>query len=73
MHPRVIGALQLLVNRYGYIRLAHVHERVLIKSFVVLIIGNSKLFHLGAQGTFNPSLVKSGLPSGALDLGRGLP
>jgi len=29
-----------------------VHERVLTKSFVVLIIGNSKSFHLGAQGTF---------------------
>jgi len=26
----------------------------LTKSFVVLIIGNSKSFHLGAQGTFNP-------------------
>jgi len=25
-----------------------------LKSFIVLIIGNSKSFHLGAQGTFNP-------------------
>ena len=48
----VKGALQLLINRYDEIRLAHVHERVLTKSFVVLIIGNSKSFHLGAQGTF---------------------
>jgi len=29
-----------------------VPERVSTKSFVVLIIGNSKSFHLGAQGTF---------------------
>ena len=47
-------ALQLLINRYGYIPFAHVPERVSTKSFVVLIIGNSKSFHLGAQGTFNP-------------------
>ena len=40
------------MNRYGQIRLAHVHERVLTTSFVVLIVGNSKSFHLGAQGTF---------------------
>jgi len=33
-----------------------VHERVSTKSFVVLIIGNSKSFHLGAQGTFNLTL-----------------
>jgi len=52
---RVKGALQLLINRYGSIRLAQVPERVLTKSFVVLIIGNSKSFHLGAQGTFNPN------------------
>jgi len=38
---RVKGALQLLINRYGYIRLAHVHERVSTPSFVVLIIRNS--------------------------------
>ena len=57
---RVKGALQLLINRYGYIRLAHVHERVLTKGFVVLILGNSKSFHLGAQGTFNR--VPSNLP-----------
>ena len=31
-------------------------ERVSTKSFVVLIIGNSKSFHLGAQGTFNTTL-----------------
>jgi len=47
------GALQLLFNHYGYIRFAHVHERVSTKSFVILIIGNSKSNHLGAQGTFN--------------------
>jgi len=46
------GALQLLINRYGYIRFAQVPERVSTKSFVVLIIGNSKSFHLGTQGTF---------------------
>jgi len=34
---RVQGALQLLINRYGQIRFAHVHERVSTKSFVVLI------------------------------------
>jgi len=50
---RVKGALQLLINRYGLIRFAQVPERVLTKSFVVLIIGNSKSFHIGAQGTFN--------------------
>jgi len=49
---RVQGALQLLINRYGQIRFAQVPERVSTKSFVVLIIGNSKSFHLGAQGTF---------------------
>jgi len=32
-----------------------VHERVSTKSFVVLIIGNSKSNHLGAQGTFTPT------------------
>ena len=51
---RFKGALQLLMNRYGLIRFAQVPERVLTKSFVVLIIGNSKSFHLGAQSTFNP-------------------
>jgi len=47
------GALQLLIIRYGQIRFAQVPEpkRVSTKSFVVLIIGNSKSFHLGAQGT----------------------
>jgi len=34
------------------IRFAQVPERVSTKSFVVLIIGNSKSFHLGAQDTF---------------------
>jgi len=54
---RVTGALQLLMNRYGEIRFAQVPERVSTKSFVVLIIGNSKSFHLGAQGTLrgNPT------------------
>jgi len=47
------GALQLLMNRCGYIRFAHVHKRVSTNSFVVLIIGNSKSNHLGAQDTFN--------------------
>ena len=42
--PRDKGALQLLINRYGYIRFAEVPERVSTKSFVVLIIGNSKSF-----------------------------
>ena len=48
------GYLQLLINRHGQIRFAHVHERVLTKRFIVLIIGNSKSNHLGAQSTFNP-------------------
>ena len=45
-------ALQLLINRYGKIRFAQVPERVSTTSFVVLIMGNSKSFHFGAQGTF---------------------
>ena len=49
---RVKGALQLLSDRYGYILFAQVPERVSTKSFVILIIGNSKSFHLGVQGTF---------------------
>jgi len=40
---RLKGALQLLMNRYGKIRFAHVHERVSTKSFVVLIRGNSRV------------------------------
>jgi len=52
---RAKSALQLLMNRYGSIRFAQVRERVSTKSFVVLIIGNSKSFHLGAQGTFKGS------------------
>jgi len=50
---RFKGALQLLMNRDGYIRFAQVHERVSTKSFVVMIIESSRSFHLGAQGTFN--------------------
>jgi len=45
------------MNRYGYIRIAHVHERVLTKSFVVLIIRNLRSNHLGAQGTFKTDTV----------------
>jgi len=52
MPPWVKGALQLLINRYGQICFAQVPERVSTKSFVVLIIENSKSNHLGAQGTF---------------------
>jgi len=51
------GALQLLINRYGYIRFTQVPERVSTKSFVVLIIGNSKSNHFGAQGTFKLIIV----------------
>jgi len=36
----------------GKLRFAQVPERISTKSFVVLIIGNSKSNHLGAQGTF---------------------
>jgi len=53
------SALQLLMNRYGYIRFAHVPERVSIKSFVVWIRGNSKSNHICAQGTFDPSSLPS--------------
>jgi len=45
------GALQLLTSRYGQICLAQVPERVSTKSFVVLIIRNSKSNPIGAQGT----------------------
>jgi len=41
-------------------RFAHVHERVSTKSFAVLIKGNPKSYHLGAQGTFkrvNPPIM----------------
>jgi len=48
----VQGALQLLLNCYGSIRFAQIPERVLIKSFVVLIKGTSKSNHFGVQGTF---------------------
>ena len=47
--------MQLPMNRYGYIRFARVPERVSPKTFVVLIVGNSKSNHLGAQGTFKPT------------------
>jgi len=43
--------------RYGYIRFSQVPERISTKSFVVLIIGNSKSNHLGAQDTDNLTLV----------------
>ena len=43
-------ALQLVMNRYGKIHFAHVHERISTASFVVLIGGNSKSNHLGARG-----------------------
>jgi len=46
------GALQLLINRYGYIRVAQIPERGSTQSFVVLIRGDSKSNHLGVQGTF---------------------
>jgi len=52
------GALQLLINRYGSLRFAQVPERVSTTSFVVLIIGNSKSFHLGAQSTSKGGLTR---------------
>jgi len=52
----VKGALQLLINRYGYIRFAQVPERVSTKSFFVLIIGKSRSNHSGAQGTIKGAL-----------------
>jgi len=55
-------ALQLLMNRYGYICLAQVPERVSTRSVVVLIRGNSEMNHLGAQGTFNPDLAADAVP-----------
>jgi len=63
-------ALQRLINRYGYICLAQVPERVLTKTFVVLIIGNSKSFHLGVQGTFKLSPPSVFLRSGEAALMR---
>jgi len=38
----------------GYIGFAQAPERVSTKSFVILIIGNSKSNNLDAQGTFKP-------------------
>ena len=46
------GALQVLIKCYGQIRSAQVPERILAKSFVVLIMRSSKSNHLGAQGNF---------------------
>ena len=43
------------MNRYEKIHFAQVPERVSTTSVVVLIIGNSKSNHVGAQGTFNPN------------------
>jgi len=56
------------MNRYGSSFFAQVPERVLTKSFVVLILGNSKSFHFGAQGTFNgnPSLFAENEPGNAI-------
>ena len=54
------GALQLRMNRCGYIRFAHVHEQVSTKSPVVLILGDSKSNHVGAQVPFKkrPKILK---------------
>jgi len=49
------GALQLLIHRYKKLRFAQVPERASTKSFVVLITGNSKSNHIGAQGTLFPT------------------
>jgi len=49
------GALQLLITAM-VIRFAQVPKRVSTKSVVILIIGNSKSNHLGAQGTFDQYL-----------------
>jgi len=43
------------MNRYDSIRFAQLPEQVLTKSFVGLIIENSRSNHVGAQGTFNRS------------------
>jgi len=43
--------LQLLMNRDEKNCFAQVPERVSTKNFIVLIIGNSRSIHLGAQGT----------------------
>jgi len=55
-HDRVQGALQLRIDRYGWIRFAQVPERVSTKSFVILIKGISRSNHLGAQGTVKGAL-----------------
>jgi len=53
--PTLRSAWQLLISRYGYIRFAHVHERVWTESIFVYIMGNSKSNHLGVQGTLYPT------------------
>ena len=49
-HTRLKGSLQLRSKRYGNIHFARVPERVLIESFVVLIIGNSRVESLRRTG-----------------------
>jgi len=49
--------MQLLINRNEKNRFARVHERVWTKSVVILIIGNSRSNHLGAQGTLRFGLI----------------
>ena len=66
---RAEGALRILMNRYGSIRLARVPERVSTTSLVILSIGNSKSFHLGAQGTFDPAVIAPRLTRGSEELG----
>jgi len=51
--------MQPLSKRYGYIHFAQVPARGLTNSSVVLIIGNSRVESLSAQGTFNPRLLDS--------------
>jgi len=45
-------------------RFAQVPERVSTKSFVVLIIGNSKSNHFGAHGTFKRPHSDANVPAG---------
>ena len=49
-------ALQLQVTAMVKFALLRYLSEFLTKSFVGLIIGNSKSFHLGAQSTFNMTL-----------------
>jgi len=53
------------MNRDGYIHFAHVPERVSTKSCIVLMIGNSKLNHVGAQGTLTPNHLLVGMCLGS--------